>query len=127
MNRLLKSAAIAAIVITSLSTLPATKANAFWGGWWPWNWGDGWDGPGYWRRPWGYPGYGWGGYPGYGWGGYPGYGWGGYPGYGWGGYPAYGGWGYPAYGWGGYPGYATAPLAQALPPEPKPADTTKSK
>lgn len=82
------------LMLAGAAALPATSANAFWGGgWMPWNWFDN----GYY----GYPGY-WGGYP---YGGYPGY-WGdpyygGYPGYWGGGYPYYGG-GYPGY-WGGYP------------------------
>jgi hypothetical protein len=74
------------LLLAGGTALPATSANAFWGGWMPWDMGGG---------PWG-------GYPGYGWGGYPYYGYG-YPGYGWGGYPYYG-YGYPGYGgWGGYP------------------------
>ncbi len=89
-----------AVGLAAVMGLTAGTAQAFWGGWMPWDWG----GPDYY-----YPGYyggypGWGGYPGYyggypGWGGYPGY-YGGYPG--WGGYPGYYG-GYP--GWGGYPWY----------------------
>ncbi len=70
----------------------ASSAQAFWGPFNPWNWGNNGWGPG-----WGGP-YGYGGHPGY-WGGYPGY-YGGYP-YGYGGY----GYGYPGYGY-GYPGYA---------------------
>ena len=78
-----------ALVLAGATALPVTSANAFWGGWMPWDWFD----DDYYGGPWGgYPGYY--GYPG--WGGYPG-GYYGYPGYGWGGYPAYG---YPGYyGW----------------------------
>jgi len=78
----------------------ASSAQAFWGPFNPWNWGNNGWGPG-----WGSPYYGYG-YPGY-WGGYPGY-YGGRP-YGYGGYP---------YGYGyGYPGYApgSAWPAQAAP------------
>ena len=82
-----------AALFAGATALPMSSANAFFGSWAPWNWGDDWyDYPYYGGYPgWGYPGYGWGGYPGY-YGGYPGY-YGGYPGYGWGGYPGYGGWG----------------------------------
>ena len=66
-----------AALLAAAAALPMSSANAFWGSWWPWDWG----GPYYGYPVYGYPGY-WGGYPGY-WGGYPGY-WGGYPGYGWG-------------------------------------------
>ena len=79
---------VLAVLLAGATALPMTSANAFFGSWMPWDWGDDYYGGG----PWGYPGYGWGGYPGYGYGGYPGYGWGGYPGYGYGGYPGYGGW-----------------------------------
>src|SRR5210317_2642154 len=94
---------MASLLLVGATTLPMTSANAFFGGWGPWDWFD--DDDDYYYGPWGYPGYGYG-YPGYGYGGYPGYGYGGYPGYG-GGYPGYGG-GYPGYG-GGYPGPYGAP------------------
>lgn len=76
----LKRLLVAALVSGAVA-LPISNANAFWGGFWPWDWG----GPGYYGYP--YYGYGpYGGYPGY-WGGYPYYGggpWGGGP---WGGGP----------------------------------------
>lgn len=72
---------MAAVVAIGLAA-PLSTAQAFWGDWWPWNWGD---------SGWGYPGYG-----------YPYYG--GYPGY-WGGYPGYYGYPYDGYPYGGHPGY----------------------
>ena len=117
MNRISKR--VASIVIASAATLGAGSASAFWG---PFDW---FDGPDYWDRPWGYPGYGYGGYPGYGWGGYPGYGWGGYPGYGYGGYPGYGYGGYPGYGYGGYPGYGWGGVPAYAPPQAPAAPETK--
>jgi hypothetical protein len=112
-KRLLLGAAVA-----GLSALGSLPANAFWGGWNPFNWFD--DG---WGSPWG-----WGGYPWYG-GGYPWYG--GYPyggyGYPYGGYPPpyggyaypYGGYGYP-YGGYAYP-YAWVAPAYAVPGTPAPS------
>jgi hypothetical protein len=101
---------ILAAAVAGLSALGSLPANAFWGGWNPFNWfSDGWDGP--WHGG-GYPWYG--GYPGYG-GGYPWYG--GYPGYG-GVYPWYGGYPYgvAAYPYGGYAyPYAWAAPAYAVP------------
>ena len=72
------------LLLVGATTLPMTSANAFFGGWGPWDWFDN----DYYHGPYGY-------YPGY-YGGYPGY-YGGYPGY-YGGYPGYGGWGGP-WGW----------------------------
>ncbi|MFP4494925.1 MAG: sulfur globule protein CV3 [Halochromatium sp.] len=93
---LLKKRLLLAVGLAGVTLFGAGSANAFWGPFNPWNWGDGW-GPG-WGNGWGGPWYGPGyyGYPGY-WGGYPGY-YGGYP-YAYGGVPygyAYPGYGYPA-------------------------------
>jgi hypothetical protein len=96
---LIKKRVLLAAGLAVATLITAGSANAFWGPFNPWNWGNGW-GPG-WGNGWGGPWYG----PGYGYG-YPGY-WGGYPGY-YGGYPyAYGAvpYAYPGY---GYP-TATAP------------------
>jgi hypothetical protein len=92
------------LLLVSATALPMTSANAFFGGWGPWDWFD--DDDYYHHGPRGYPGYGYGGYPGYGYGGYPGYGYGGYPGYGYGGYPGSGYGGYPGSGgWGPFSGW----------------------
>jgi hypothetical protein len=88
-KRLMLAAGLAAATFFA-----AGSANAFWGPFNPWNWGNGWG------NPWYGPGYGYG-YPGY-WGGYPGH-WGGYPGY-WGGHPYGYGYGVAPYGY-TYPGY----------------------
>jgi len=66
------------LLLAGATALPMTSANAFFGGWGPWDWFD--DDDYYHHGPWGYPGY-----------------YGGYPGY-YGGYPGYGGWG-PFSGW----------------------------
>lgn len=89
---LVKKRLLLAAGLAGATLFAAGSANAFWGPFNPWNWGNGW-GPG-WGNGWGSPWYG----PGYG---YPGY-WGGYPGYYGGGYPyAYGAvpYGYPGYGY----------------------------
>jgi hypothetical protein len=100
-KRLVLAAGLAATLFA------AGSANAFWGPFSPWNWGNNGWGPG-WGNGWGGPWYG----PGYGYG-YPGY-WGGYPGY-YGGYPsAYGAVPYGGYGYPGYYGYGySAPSAPA--------------
>jgi hypothetical protein len=85
-KRLLLAAGLAGATLFA-----AGSANAFWGPFNPWNWGNGW-GPG-WGGPWNSPYYGYG-YPGY-YGGYPGY-YGGYP-YAYGAYPMT--YGYPGYAW----------------------------
>ena len=97
---------LTAALLAGTTALAMSSANAFFGGWGPWDWFDnGWyDYPYYYG---GYPGY-YGGYPGY-YGGYPGY-YGGYPGY-YGGYPGYYG-GYPGYGY-GYPAYGYLPQPPA--------------
>jgi hypothetical protein len=87
------------LLATSAAFIPTQSANAFFGGWAPWDWG----GPG-WGNGWGNP-WGWGGYP---YGGYPYYGGWGAP---YGAYPYGGGWGLPYYG--GYPYVLTAPTAKA--------------
>ena len=96
----LKTTLMAAL-LAGATALAVSPANAFFGGWGPWDWfdNDWYDYP----PPWYY-----GGYPGYYGGYYPGY-YGGYPG--WGGY----GYGYPGY---GYPGYGY------LPQQPAAASTT---
>jgi len=79
------------LLATSATFVPTQSANAFFGGWSPWNWG----GPG------------WGGYyPYHGWG-HP---WGAYPYYG--GYPYHGAWGHP---WGAYPYYGGHPYVLTVP------------
>lgn len=98
----LKTTLMAAL-LAGATALAMSPANAFFGGWGPWDWfdNDWYDYP----PPWYY-----GGYPGY-YGGYPGYYGGYYPGY-YGGYPGWGGYGY------GYPGYGY------LPQQPAAATTT---
>lgn len=89
---LIKKRLLLAAGLAGATLFAAGSANAFWGPFNPWNWGDGW-GPG-WGSPWYGPGYGYG-YPGY-WGGYPAY-FGGYP-YAYGAAPyayTYPGYGYP--------------------------------
>ncbi len=103
---LIKKRLLLAAGLAGVTLLGAGSANAFWGPFNPWNWGDGW-GPGWgngWNRPWYGQGYG---YPGY-WGGYPGY-YGGYP-YAYGAVPY--GYAYPGYASPGYAPYSV-PAAPA--------------
>lgn len=119
MNSLAKKlsrASAIALCVAGLGLSSMQSAQAFWGGWSPWNWFGGrhWD---YYNPYWGGGPYGWGGGP-YNyyqpWGYSPYYGGGGY-------YPPYYGGGY--YPYSGYYSYSYAPPAAA--PAPAPSSTKK--